>query len=98
MFAPFCLRAGRTFGAPAAGTPICEDVAWSVRDWSCLMAKYALAALALLVALHASLPAMAAQGGGRAKSCREQCDKRPCEASRAVCRQWREACLAECKE
>ncbi|HEY1544164.1 MAG TPA: hypothetical protein VGG01_17300 [Xanthobacteraceae bacterium] len=62
------------------------------------MAKYALAALALLMAMQFALPAMAAQGGGRAKSCREQCDKQPCQASRAVCQQMRNSCLAGCKD
>jgi len=61
------------------------------------MAKYMFAALALLVAMQSSLPAMAAQGGGRATSCREQCDKRPCQASPAVCQQSRNQCLAGCK-
>ena len=62
------------------------------------MAKCTLAALALLVAMQSSLPAMAAQGGGRAMSCREQCDRRPCQASPAVCRQSLKSCLADCKE
>ena len=61
------------------------------------MTKYTLAALALLGAMQFSWPAMAAQGGGRAISCREQCDKQPCQASRAVCQQARKSCLADCR-
>jgi len=72
-------------------------MAQSVPNWSCRMTRYMLAALALLVAMQSSLPAMAAQGGGRAISCQEQCDRRPCQASPAVCRQLRESCLAECQ-
>jgi len=62
------------------------------------MIKYTLAALALIVAMQPSLPAMAAQGGGRAMSCHERCDRQPCQASQAVCRDARKSCLAACKE
>jgi hypothetical protein len=61
------------------------------------MVKYALAALGVVVAMQFSSPVMAAQGGGRAKSCQEQCVKQPCQASAAVCRKARDACLATCK-
>jgi hypothetical protein len=62
------------------------------------MTRYALAALALLVAMQSSLPAMAAQGGGRAKSCLEQCDRERCQSiSRATCRQAHEQCIAQCR-
>lgn len=60
------------------------------------MIKYVLAALALLAAVQFSLPAVAAQGGGRAISCPEQCDKKPCQASRAECQRMRDACVADC--
>jgi hypothetical protein len=61
------------------------------------MTRYALAALAIVVAMQFSVPAIAAQGGGRAKSCPEECDRRPCQASAAECRRLREACIAECR-
>jgi hypothetical protein len=66
------------------------------RIGACRMAKYTLAVLAVLVVMQSSLPAMAAQGGGRARSCREQCDRQPCQASPAVCQQSRKSCLARC--
>lgn len=60
------------------------------------MARYMLAAALALLAM--TLPAMAAQGGGRVVGCRERCDRNPCQASRAVCERARKSCLAECKE
>lgn len=60
------------------------------------MAKSALAALAVLVVMQSSLPAMAADRG-RVVGCRERCDRQACQASRADCERWRKVCLAECK-
>jgi hypothetical protein len=58
------------------------------------MAKYTLAAALALLAV--TLPAIAAQD--RAMSCHERCDRRPCQASPAVCERARKTCLATCKD
>jgi hypothetical protein len=62
------------------------------------MAKSALAALAVLVLMQSSFPAMAVERG-RAVSCREQCSKQrsACQASSAYCKQRLNACIADCK-
>jgi hypothetical protein len=60
------------------------------------MAKLTFAALAVLVVMQSSLPAMAADRG-RAVSCPEQCSKRPCQASAAECQRRLRACEADCR-
>lgn len=60
------------------------------------MTRHMLAALALVVAMQFSLPAMAAHGS-RAISCREECMRQPCQASAAVCEQMRRSCVADCR-
>jgi hypothetical protein len=62
------------------------------------MAKFTLAALVALVVMQSSLPAMAVDRS-RAVSCHEQCSRQrsTCQASSALCEQWRKACLASCK-
>jgi hypothetical protein len=60
------------------------------------MAKYALAALAVLVVMQSVSPAMASDRG-RVVGCRERCYKSLCQASRAYCERERKACLAQCE-
>jgi hypothetical protein len=60
------------------------------------MTRHMLAALALVVAMQFSLPAMAAHGS-RARDCREECRRQPCQASATVCEQMLRSCVADCR-